>query len=123
MKMLADENLYEPIIVYLREIGNEVISIRNSQLSGVSDDTVYKKACEEKLVIITMDKDFTRMFLFPPEKCGGIIVVKIYKRTLDETLSIFKKFFKPIPEQEIIKNLVIITPEGVRIRKSTLNEE
>ena len=70
-----------------------------------------------------MDKDFTRMFLFPPEKCGGIIVVKIYKRTLDETLSIFKKFFKPIPEQEIIKNLVIITPEGVRIRKSTLNEE
>lgn len=58
------------------------------------------------------------MFRFPSEKCGGIVVAKIYKRTVDETVSIFKKFYKSIQEKDIKGNLVIITPEGVRIRRS-----
>src|SRR3972149_7427900 len=119
MKMLADENLFEPIIGYLKTTGNEVISVRDSGLSGASDGEIYKKACKENLVIITMDKDFTRMFRFPPANCGGIVVVKIYKRTVDETLAIFKKFFGLVRSEDILKNLVIITPEGTRIRRTT----
>lgn len=71
------------------------------------------------MVIITMDKDFTRIFRFPPEKCGGIVVAKIYKRPVDETLTIFRKYFQSIKEEDIKGNLVIITPEGVRIRRPT----
>ncbi len=118
MKMFANENLFEPIIDYPKRLGHDVLSIRGSELSGISDDEVYHRACKEKRIIITMDKDFLRIFRFPPEKCGGIIVVKIYKRTVDETLSIFMKFYKSIPEKDILKNLVVITPEGVRIRRS-----
>ena len=70
------------------------------------------------MVIITMDKDFTRMFRFPPERCGGIVVAKIYKRPVDETLMIFKKYYQSIKVEDIKGNLVIITPEGVRIRRS-----
>ncbi len=118
MKIFANENLFEPIIDYLRGLGHNVFSIRDAGLSGISDDEVYQRACKEKRIIITMDKDFSRMFRFPPENCGGIIVVKIYKRTVNETLSIFKKFYESIQEKDIPKNLVIITPEGVRIRRS-----
>ena len=119
MKILADENLFEPIIDYLRSIGNDVLSIRDSGLSGSSDDEVYEKACKENLVIITMDKDFTRMFRFSPEKCGGIIVVKIYNKLIDETLKIFKGYYQSLKEEDIRGNLVIISPEVVRIRRST----
>ncbi len=118
MKMFANENLFEPIIDFLRSRGHDVLSIRDSGLSGISDDEVYQRACKEKRVIITMDKDFSRMFRFPPEKCGGIIVVKIYKRTVDDTLLIFKKFYESLQEKDIPENLIIITPEGVRIRRS-----
>lgn len=118
MKLFANENLFEPIISYLREGGHDVLSIRDSGLSGISDNEVYERACREDYVIITMDKDFSRIFRFPPEKCGGIILVKIYKRTIDETLIIFKKFFENIKAEDVKQNLVIITPEGVRIRRS-----
>jgi SepF-like predicted cell division protein (DUF552 family) len=64
-----------------------------------------------------MDKDFSRIFRFPPEKCGGIIVVKIYKRIADETQALFKKFYNSIQEEDIVKNLIIITPEGLRIKR------
>ena len=68
MKMFANENLFEPIIDYLEGLGHDVLSIRDSGLSGISDDEVYKRACNEKQVIITMDKDFSRIFRFPPDK-------------------------------------------------------
>jgi len=93
-------------------------SVRVFQQSHISDEEVYQLACKEKRVIITMDRDFSRMFLFPPEKCGGIIVVKIYKRTVDETLEMFKRFYRLIKEEDVSENLVIITPDGVRIRRS-----
>lgn len=118
MKIFADENLYEPIIDYLRNNGHDVLSIRDAELSGIKDEKVFQIACKENRVIVTMDKDFSRIFRFPPEKCGGIIVIKIYRRTVLDTLSIFRDFFELIKEEHIFKNLVIITPEGVRIRKS-----
>ena len=40
MKMFADENLYDPIIDYLRSLGHDVLSIREAGLSGISDDQV-----------------------------------------------------------------------------------
>ena len=60
------------------------------------------------------------MLRFPPEKCGGIIVVKIYKHAVDATFLIFKKFYETLQEADIAKNLVIISPQGVRIRKTKL---
>ncbi len=117
MRMFANENLFEPIIDYLKNLGNDVLSLRDAGLSGISDDEVYQRACKEKRIIITMDKDFSRLFRFPPEKCGGIIVVKIYKRTVDETLLIFKRFYETLQEKNISENLVIISSEGVRIKR------
>lgn len=118
MKILADENVFEPIIEYLRAKGHEVISVRCPELSGSSDDELYQKAVSEGLVIVTMDKDFLRMYRFPPRACGGIIVAKIYRRSVDETTRIFKTYFEQMGEERIKGNLVIITPEGIRVRSS-----
>ncbi len=122
MILFANENLFEPIISYLRKKGHDVLSVREG-FSGISDDEVYKRACKEKLVIITMDKDFSRILRFPPEKCAGIIVVKIYKRTVEETLALFKKHFTSISEKDISKNLMIITADGVRIHRTAKQRE
>ncbi|WP_353683696.1 DUF5615 family PIN-like protein [Thermodesulfovibrio sp. 3907-1M] len=67
MRFLADENLFEPIIEYLREQGHDVLSIRG-RLSGIKDDEVYKIACQQNRIIITMDKDFSKIFRYHPNK-------------------------------------------------------
>lgn len=118
MKIFANENLFEPIINHLRKTGHDVLSVREG-FSGITDDEVYKRACKEKMVIITMDKDFSRMFRFPPERCAGIIVVKIYKRTVEKTLELFKRHYAGISEKDISRNLVIITADGVRIHRTS----
>ena len=116
MKIIANENVFEPIIDFLRAEGHEVVSVRGSSLAGAPDDEIYKTAVENGYVIVTMDKDFTRTLRFPPDRCGGIIVAKLYKTGVDETTEIFGGFFKTLDENVIRGNLVIITREGVRIR-------
>lgn len=59
MRLFANENVFEPIIDHLRNLGHDVLSLREEGLSGISDDKVYQLACKEKLVIITMGKDFS----------------------------------------------------------------
>lgn len=59
------------------------------------------------------------MFLLLPEKCGGIVVVKFYELNIEETLEIFKIFFNSIKEEDMLENLVFISPEGIRIRMIT----
>ncbi len=118
MKILADENIYEPIIGYLRNLDHDIVSIRDSGLSGIPDDEVYKRACAEQRIIITMDKDFSRTSRFPPDRCGGIVIVKLYKVTVEEALKLFKNYFAALKESDITRNLVIITQGGARIRRT-----
>jgi len=116
MRFLADENVYVPIIQYLRSMGHEVVDIRETSYSGASDEKIFKIAIEEKRTILTMDKDFVRMLRFPPDRCLGIIVVKIYKMSVDETTEVFKRYFESLDCDEIPGKLLIITKDGVRSR-------
>lgn len=116
MKILADENVFEPIIGLLKTQGHQIISVRECGLSGISDKLIYEKAVAEGLVILTMDKDFANMVRFPPDRCGGIIVLKIYRFTVDETTAIFKRHFNTLSSDLVSKRLTIISPDKVRIR-------
>jgi predicted nuclease of predicted toxin-antitoxin system len=116
VKILANENLYEPIIDYLRAQGHEVLSCRSRELSGASDDVVYRKAVDEGRVIVTMDKDFLKMRRFPPDACGGIIVVKIYRWSVADATRMFRQSFEQLNEEAVKGKLVIINPDGVRTR-------
>ncbi len=115
MNIIANENVYEPIIDFLRSEGHQVLSVREG-FSGVSDNEIYRMATEAKLTILTMDKDFTRFLRFPPAECGGIIVLKLYKITVERTTQLFTQYFKTLDEEKIRGQLVIINREGVRLR-------
>ena len=117
MKIFADENIYEPIMAFLKSLGHDVLSIRDAGLSGIPDVDVYQHACAERRIIITMDKDFSRTSRFPPVGCGGIVILKLYKLKVEEALELFKKYFATLKENDITNNLVIITHKGTRIRK------
>ena len=121
MKIIANENVFEPIIEFLENEGHEIINVRTNGLSGSTDDRIFNLAVSKNLVIVTMDKDFSRMIRFPPDKCGGIIVIKLYRMTIDSVTQLFKRYFKSLDLNKIQHKLVIITPEGIRIRGKDIN--
>lgn len=116
MKILANENVYDPIVEYLRSEGHSVFDTKRTELAGAPDDEVFARAVRDHLVIVTMDKDFTRMLRFPPARCGGIVVAMLYRMTVDEATAAFRDRFGSLSENQLRGRLTIITRDRVRIR-------
>ena len=119
MRILANENLYDPIVEYLRTAGHSVFDTKRTELAGAPDETVFERAVKEQLVVVTMDKDFTRSLRFPPAECGGIVVAKLYRMTVAQATATFQRHFQSLSEDKIRGRLIIITRDGVRIRPAT----
>lgn len=58
MKFLADENFPHPLTLKIRSLGYSVKTIQELKLTGASDNTVSKIATSQKLILLTLDKDF-----------------------------------------------------------------
>ena len=71
-------------------------------------------------IIISMDKDFSNILLYPPGEHNGIIVVKLYRLKVSETTQIFLKSLQSLNADDIKGNIVIIDRKKTRIRKEKL---
>lgn len=117
MDFLADENVFLPIVRELRRLGNDVLDIKEQNLTGIADPDVYQMAVDQKRVLLTMDKDFTNILKYSPGTHPGIIVLKLYRLPVTTTTNIFIHAFNALNETDILGNIVIIDRFKTRVRR------
>jgi len=120
MRFLTDENVYPPIVQALRGLGHDVFDIKKEELTGIPDEDVYDLAKSQDRVLVSMDKDFTNIILYPAGDMAGIIVLKLYRMTVETTTQIFLKAFQKLALDDIMHNLVIIDKNKTRIRREII---
>lgn len=76
MKILADENI--PLITMraLRDMGHDVLDVRDSTTKGTADEILWDLAQKEKRLVITTDMGFARHRL---SSHHGILIVRLKK--------------------------------------------
>lgn len=77
MRFLTDANIFIPMVSGLRNLGHNIFDIKEQRLENLPDSEIYKLAQKSQRVIISMDKDFTNILLYPPGEHYGIIVAKL----------------------------------------------
>ncbi len=117
MEFLTDENVFVPIVESLRKLGHDVFDIKEQKLFGTDDLDIYKMSIEQKRVLLTMDKDFSNIIKYPPGVHSGIIVLKLYRLTVEVVTTIFMNSFKALDEINIKGNTVIIDKNKTRVRR------
>ncbi len=75
MHLLANENIAHSVIRRLRELGHDVLSVKESMI-GAEDRAVLARAVMEQRVLLTFDKDFGELAFRSklPARCGVILV-------------------------------------------------
>lgn len=121
MKFLADECIYIATIRLLRDLGYDVITIKELNLNSLSDEKVLGLAKKENRLLVTFDQDFGNIFKFPLGTYPGIIIIKVKPQTIENTNSLLQKFLKKTSPKIISKALVVIDKKKTRIRKLTKN--
>lgn len=66
MKFITDENIYVPIVEELKNLGHNVLDIKEQNLIGTEDSDIYKMALDQHRILLSMDKDFSDILKYPP---------------------------------------------------------
>jgi len=116
VKFKLDENIGRRGLDLIRASGHDVMTVRDQDLQGVSDEKLFEVCAAERRALITLDRDFGQVLRFPPEKSAGIIVLEIGPRaTLQGILGRLRDFLDVVETRAVAGALWIVEPGRVRI--------
>jgi predicted nuclease of predicted toxin-antitoxin system len=112
---VADENLDRNLVLALRDLKFEVISIFESY-RGVSDEVVIEIANRMDAVIITEDKDFGELTYRLGIENKGIVLIRLSGLANEEKIRIATEVIETYGDQ-LYNHFTVVHPQKIRIRK------
>jgi predicted nuclease of predicted toxin-antitoxin system len=116
VKCKLDENIGRRGLELLKTSGHDVMTVRDQDLRGITDEQLFEICSAEGRALITLDRDFGRVPRFPPEKSAGIVVLEAGpKTTLRGILDRLGDFLAVLESRSVAGALWIVEPGRVRI--------
>ena len=76
MNWVADENVDQPIITALRQVGHLVWAVAE-QHPGLRDDDLLRQANRDSAILITADKDFGELVFRRELVTHGVLLIRL----------------------------------------------
>lgn len=116
MRLKLDENLSRSVAALCRAAGHDVMTVRDENLQGAPDETVFEISARERRVLVTLDRDLGQVLRFPPEASAGIVVIDAgpgpnHRALLERT----REFLAFLATRSPERALWIIEPGRVRM--------
>lgn len=118
MKFKLDENFGVRTQHIFADAGHDVHTVFGEGLQGAKEQRIYEICCQEQRCLVTLDLDFSDVVHFPPELCGGIIVIRSPQnpsRALLENL--VRTLLKAMSTEPLIGRLWIVEPGRIRLHQ------
>jgi hypothetical protein len=116
MKIKLDENIGRRGADLLRNAGHDVATVRDQDLQGAGDETLFKVCADEGRVLVTLDHDFGQVLRFPPDRSAGLIILEPGARiTTGSLLDRLRDFLALLDVQSPTGALWIVEPGRVRV--------
>jgi len=120
LTVLLDQNVPRAIAQWLRSLRPHWTIYHTSDvaLSGQSDEEIFIWAQSRQAIIITFDEDFADQRSFPVGSHAGIIRLRVWPTTIEETQEALHRLLGEIPDAELARALVIVDRDAIRIRRN-----
>jgi predicted nuclease of predicted toxin-antitoxin system len=117
MKAKLDENLPLQIASRLRELGHDVHTTQQENLSGCNDSELWEQAQQEGRTLITQDLDFSDSRRFTPGTHHGVVLVRLHSPSRLRLLERLEEAFQSEPVDEWLRCFVVVTDHKIRVRR------
>lgn len=120
LSVALDENVPPVIVDYLsRKRPDWVVRhVRDIGLRGASDHAVFEWAQRNQYIVITFDEDFADARMFPIGAHAGVIRLRVWPTTVEETESALDRLLSSVEDSALAGSLVIIDRARIRIRRT-----
>ena len=106
MKFLADVNIAQLVIRFLRTHGHDVLDAKQNLLRE-SDIKIIKTAQNEARIILTRDKDFIDLVKLPKYQVPTI-VFRLTDQKPENIKSCLEDLLESAKEEKLVKSLTVI---------------
>lgn len=116
MKIKLDENIGRRGVELLKLAGHDVMTVRDQNLQGAPDETLFDVCAGEDRALITLDHDFGQVLRFPPERSAGLVILEPGTRVTPQSLLDRLQDFLSMADMQSPKGtLWIVEPGRVRV--------
>ncbi len=118
MKSKLDENLPLRIAARLRELGHDVHTAQQENLSGCDDSELWAQAQREGRTLITQDLDFSDSRRFTPGTHHGVVLVRLHSPSRLRLVERLEEVFQGEAVSEWAGCFVVVTDQKIRVRRT-----
>lgn len=115
-RLKVDENLPKEIAELLQAHGHDAVTVRDQGWTGAADDDLWQRIQQERRWLVTADKEFADIRLYPPGTHAGVVLLRADEEGLEEYLRLAAKAVERLTFDEISGAVVVVSDRGVRIR-------
>ena len=115
MRFLLDQDVYTVTCRLLRDLGHDIVTAAELNLSRSPDSGLLMRAAEEKRLFVTRDKDFGGL-VFVERLSKGVLYLRISPETLAATHEELKRVLRTYSEAEPTGAFVVVEPARRRFR-------
>ncbi|MBM4272824.1 MAG: hypothetical protein FJ139_11815 [Deltaproteobacteria bacterium] len=120
LKFVIDEDMPRSTARVLKANGFNTIDVRDYGLRGKSDEEIFAFAQENNAVLVTGDLGFGNLLHFPVGSHAGIFITHFPNEISPSELnSQILKAFTTLREDDFKRNLIILEPGKLRIRRKS----
>jgi len=118
MRFLVDADMPRSSAVLLRDLGHDVVDVRDIGLRSADDSVIFRRAQEEERIIVTADLGFADIRLYPPRSYAGMVVLRLPSHfTAVQINRTLERFAQSVTLEAIQGALVIVEAGRMRIRR------
>jgi len=117
MKLKLDENLDARLATLLKEAGHDAVTVYDQNIPGIQDQVLHKRCTSEGRTLVSLDRDFSNVLRFPPEKTPGIVVLRGPDDLFSTMRILVRTLVQALTKDTPTGKLWIVEPGRIRIHE------
>lgn len=114
LQFLTDENVSPRVVRALRQVGYEVLDLKEANRLGWPDDRVLAWATAKRCVVVTHDKDFAELLKHPlARRHAGVILLRLHDQHPVRVIVKLLPVLARLRSRRLQNALVIIGEESI----------
>jgi len=113
-----DEDLPGRVSDLLLSAGHQAETVVGQGTGGAKDAALWQAVQVERRFLITADKGFGDIRLYPPGTHGGVLLLRPDEGGIDPLLDLLRRVLEGKGLEPLRGTVIVATPRGVRIRRS-----
>jgi len=117
MRVKVDEDLPTAISQLLRAAEYEAATVLQQGMGGWKDAEVWKAVQAEQRYLITADKGFGDIRVYPPGTPAGILVLRPDEDGIRPMVELIQQTLRSYTLDVLAGSVTVVTPRGIRVRR------